>query len=77
MKRELTTPNYYKSRGVEVLDFIEAFDLGFCLGNVVKYIARAGKKGSRMEDLMKAQDYLLREIMNTRKRDTNDESTND
>lgn len=35
---------------------------GFCLGNTVKYIARAGKKGDRVEDLKKALWYLQREI---------------
>lgn len=41
---------------------IEAWDLGFCLGNALKYIARAGRKGSRIEDLKKARWYLGREI---------------
>jgi hypothetical protein len=46
----------------EAIKVIEAWDLGFNLGNVVKYISRAGKKGSRLEDLRKAQWYLNREI---------------
>lgn len=41
---------------------IEAWELGFCLGNAVKYICRAGKKGSVIEDLAKARWYLDREI---------------
>jgi hypothetical protein len=41
---------------------IEAWELGFNLGNVIKYISRAGKKGSRIDDLKKAQWYLTREI---------------
>ena len=46
----------------EAIKVIEAWELGFNLGNVVKYISRAGKKGSRLDDLKKAQWYLNREI---------------
>jgi hypothetical protein len=46
----------------EAIKVIEAWKLGFCLGNVVKYISRAGKKGSKLEDLKKAQWYLNHEI---------------
>ena len=55
-------PDYYKSGGMEVLDVIDAFDLNFNLGNAFKYIARAGKKGDKAEDLRKAVTYLNREI---------------
>ena len=49
----------------EVIKVIEAWGLdnNFCLGNTVKYIARAGKKNENiLEDLKKAQWYLNREI---------------
>ena len=46
----------------EAIKVIEAWGLGFCLGNVVKYLARAGKKGALLEDLKKARWYLDREI---------------
>jgi len=46
----------------EAIKVIEAWELGFNLGNVVKYISRAGKKGSKLEDLKKAMWYLNREI---------------
>lgn len=48
----------------EAIKVIEAWDLGFCLGNTVKYIARAGKKSGTEElvDLRKARWYLDREI---------------
>lgn len=48
----------------EAIKVIEAWDLGFCLGNAVKYISRAGKKGDRLEDLKKARWYLDREVSN-------------
>jgi hypothetical protein len=46
----------------ESIKVIEAWELGFNLGNVIKYISRAGKKGSKLEDLRKAQWYLNHEI---------------
>ena len=46
----------------EAIKVIEAWHLGFSLGNCVKYIARANKKGSELEDLRKARWYLDREI---------------
>ena len=55
-------PAHYKVGGVEVIDFIEAKQLSYHLGNVVKYIARADSKGNREEDLLKARWYLNREI---------------
>jgi hypothetical protein len=46
----------------EAVKVIEAWDLGFCLGCTVKYIARAGRKGDAIEDLKKARWYLDREV---------------
>jgi hypothetical protein len=46
----------------EAIKVIEAWELDFHLGNVVKYISRAGKKGSKIEDLKKAQWYLNRAV---------------
>jgi hypothetical protein len=46
----------------EAIRVIEAWGLGFCLGNTVKYIRRAEKKGAALEDLRKALWYLQREI---------------
>lgn len=48
----------------EAIKVIEAWGLNFNLGNSAKYISRAGKKGSRLEDLKKAAWYLQREIEN-------------
>jgi len=55
-------PAHYKANGLESINVIEAFGLGFCLGNVVKYILRHGKKGNPLEDLKKARWYLDRHI---------------
>ena len=58
-------PSHYQTKsGIEVIDVIEAFDLGFCLGNVCKYVLRCGKKDSDIQELEKAKWYLEREIKN-------------
>ena len=57
-------PAHYTDGKIEVIDFIEDKNLGFHLGNAVKYISRAGKKdpNKTVEDLQKAKWYLEREI---------------
>lgn len=57
-------PAHYNTGGIEVIDFIEAQQLDFCLGNAVKYIARFGRKQNNTptEDLEKAIWYIRREI---------------
>lgn len=65
MEDMVNHPQHYLGNGVEVIDVIEAFNLNFHLGNTIKYILRAGHKGSRSEDLRKALWYLNREISNT------------
>lgn len=55
-------PHYYVAGGLETRKIIKAFDLNWNLGNVVKYILRAGKKESRVRDLQKAMHYLKFEL---------------
>ena len=57
-------PSHYTSGKIEVWDFIIDQGLNYCLGTVVKYIARAGKKDpdKYVEDLEKAKSYIDREI---------------
>jgi hypothetical protein len=55
-------PSHYTRGNIEVIDFIEDQQLPYHLGNVVKYVARAGFKGDKVEDLKKAQWYLNRYI---------------
>jgi hypothetical protein len=60
-------PEYYggKDSAYEVFSVLEAWklDKDFYLGNVLKYLARAGKKSfSKKEDLQKALVYLQRRI---------------
>ena len=66
LREYVENPSHYNSGKIEVIDFIEDQKLGFCLGNVIKYVSRAGKKDSSktLEDLEKAKWYLEREIKN-------------
>ena len=65
MSDKVNHPSHYrKDTGFEVIDVIEAWDLGFHLGNSVKYSARCGRKNpeNHVEDLKKAMWYINREI---------------
>ena len=64
MEVKVNNPEHYHPGTYEAIKVIEAWGLGFCLGNVVKYISRAGRKtgSDELEDLKKAAWYLNREI---------------
>jgi len=62
IKEEVNHPEHYQGNGIEVIDIIDAFDLNFNLGNSIKYILRADKKGFKKKDLSKAVWYLNREL---------------
>jgi nicotinamide riboside kinase len=61
---EVNHPAHYggEDNAYEAIKVIEAWGLDFLLGNTVKYIARAGKKDSEVQDLKKAKFYLERRI---------------
>lgn len=54
-------PEHYKGK-VQPIDLIDAHDLNFNIGNVIKYCTRYQRKGDPLSDLKKAQYYLNREI---------------
>ena len=66
MGEKVNHPDHYggKHNPYEAIKVIEAWNLNFNIGNVIKYLARAGKKGDILEDLKKARWYLDREIKN-------------
>lgn len=49
--------NHYKDKGIQPIVYIHANNLGFCEGNVVKYVTRWREKGGEA-DLRKAIHYL-------------------
>jgi transcriptional regulator with XRE-family HTH domain len=63
IKKEMVNhPSHYNMGKYEAIDVIEDWNLGFNLGNTVKYISRAGHKDDIVQDLKKALWYLEREI---------------
>jgi hypothetical protein len=72
MSEQVNHPKHYQAgenNEYETIKVIEAWDLGFCLGNTIKYISRAGKKEANktIQDLEKALWYLNREIETLKK----------
>ena len=67
---DVQAPKHYTDTKIEVIDYIEDKNLGFCLGNAIKYISRAGRKQSAalgekekaIQDLQKAIWYIERRI---------------
>ena len=65
MSEKVNHPDHYggENNPDEAIKVIEAWELNFQLGNVVKYISRAGKKSENsIEDLKKAEWYLSRYV---------------
>ena len=73
MNENVNHPAHYggADNPYEAIKVIAAWGLGFCLGNAVKYISRAGKKdpAKEIEDLEKAVWYLQREIEKLKKKE--------
>lgn len=61
--KQVNHPVYYTRGKIEVADFIVQHKLDFLIGNVVKYICRAGFKDDELKDLMKAHWYLKKAII--------------
>lgn len=57
----VTDPQYYIAGGIEVWDFIYAHNLGYHVGNVIKYVTRYRYKNG-LKDLYKARNYLNKVI---------------
>ena len=58
----MAQPSYYNRGRIPVWDFIRDQELDFHKGNAIKYICRAGHKGSAKEDIQKAIHYLENEL---------------
>mgnify|MGYP001947178930 CR=1 FL=1 len=70
------TQMHYEATGeYDIIDVCSHYSLNFNRGNIVKYVARAGKKDDELQDLYKAKDYIEREIAyvkELRNKQTND-----
>lgn len=74
MNEQVNHPSHYADgRKYEPIDVIQDWELDFCLGNTVKYISRAGRKGDKtIEDLQKAKwylDYKINELKEQKEKD--------
>jgi hypothetical protein len=70
-------PHYGGDTTYEAIKVIEAWQLGFRLGNVLKYIRRTGDKGDRIQNLQKARWYLDREIAAVERDEANERIANE
>ncbi len=60
--KKVDHPDHY-CHGIKAIDYIESHNMNFNLGNVIKYVTRAGLKSENaIEDLQKAKWYIEREI---------------
>lgn len=73
MNDSVNNPSHYTDGNIEVIEY-EDKKLGFCLGNVIKYISRAGKKDpdKEIEDLKKAKWYIDKRIKELLEVEAND-----
>jgi hypothetical protein len=73
-KEAVNHPEHYggEDNTYEAIKVIDAWRLDFCLGNAVKYIARAGKKDSELQDLKKAIWYLEHKLAKLENRELDD-----
>lgn len=63
LNRDIDHPPHYTFGKFEVIDVIEDWNLGYHLGNAIKYLARAGRKSpDPRADLRKAQWYIQRKL---------------
>lgn len=49
--------SHYKDMSIQPVEFILANNLGFCVGNCIKYLCRYKNKNGK-EDLLKAKHYI-------------------
>lgn len=73
MSEQVEHPEHYNQFSIEVIDFIEDWNLCFNSGNIIKYVTRYKYKGKPLEDLKKARFYLDRLIKQLESKNSNGE----
>ncbi len=74
-KEQVNHPSHY-NQGIEVIDFIESWNMDFATGNIIKYVSRHPFKEEPLKDLKKAKWYLDR-IIEKYERKENDRKIKD
>ena len=69
MEEPVDRQSHYTRFAIKPIEFIEANNLGYLEGNVIKYVCRYPYKGSPLRDLQKARDYLDHLIRKVEKND--------
>ena len=67
MEDMVKNPKHYARGKIQPIDLINQLNLNFNLGNIIKYVCRADYKGTPMQDLEKAKEYLEYEIKRRKK----------
>jgi len=67
MKENNTPSHYATNTSLDVIDVCKMYSLNFNKGNVIKYVCRSGKKESEVKDILKAIEYLKRELKHLQK----------
>ena len=75
VEEKVNHPPHYNKGKIEVIDAIEAWDLNFNCGNVVKYVVRHKHKGTPIEDIEKAVWYLTRYLVQLKEGEKNANSS--
>jgi hypothetical protein len=62
---DAVNPDHYKVGGIETIDYLQAKlspeeFAGYCRGNAIKYLSRAGHKDDTVQEIGKAIWYLER-----------------
>ena len=65
MNKNVDHPKHYNIGAIEVIDVIEDWNLNFCLGNAIKYIARCAYKGHKKES---RESYLVSQERTSKRR---------
>jgi len=75
VEEKVNHPPHYNKGKIEVIDAIEAWDLNFNCGNVVKYVVRHKHKATPIEDIEKAVWYLTRYLVQLKEGEKNANSS--
>lgn len=57
LPENVLSPSHYEQHKIQVMEFCQVNNLGWCASNVIKYVCRENKKNG-LEDLKKARQYL-------------------
>lgn len=55
--KEILSPKHYEQFKIQVMEFCQVNNIGWCASNVIKYVCRENMKNG-LEDLKKARQYL-------------------